>query len=510
MGNVKLIWATPNAEQLIVKMARVSAPANQDNMDTAPRLLNYLIKHKHWSPYEMANLCVEIETTRGISAQILRHRSFSFQEFCLSGDTVILVSGGPGTSLQRLKIKDLFNKWNKSSFKARFARSYDTDIKRFIDVPILSVYESGEKPVYRFFINTGHSTKTIDCTNEHKVLTKEKGFVDFSVAYTEGLTIALNGEQATPLPYQDPQVLQQHAWMGSEKFALEFGIKSVTARKWFRQHGIKPYNSRTAPKTDINPSFNAKKTSFMTWARKNILKEQCEKCGHKGTTSRLELSHVIAHDGDPALCFDEDNLQTLCASCHRKHDIQIQGKKFGWTVGMTAKWGTITTREFLGMQPTYDIEMDHPTHNFVANGIIVHNSQRYADVGELGSSVVPHLRRQDSKNRQNSIDDLSSDVIAGYYRRIGHLFEDAEHLYREMVSAGVAKECARNVLPIATKTRMYMNGTLRSYIHYLQVRTHESTQLEHRQIAEQIKDIFCEQFPIIGEAVFSVEGAASR
>jgi thymidylate synthase (FAD) len=213
MSNVKLIWATPDAESLITKMARVSAPANQDNMDTAPRLLKYLIKHKHWSPYEMANLCVEIETTRGISAQILRHRSFSFQEF----------------------------------------------------------------------------------------------------------------------------------------------------------------------------------------------------------------------------------------------------------------------------------------------------SQRYADVGELGSSVIPHLRRQDTKNRQNSIDDLSSDVIAGYYRRIGHLFEDAEHLYREMVSAGVAKECARSVLPIATQTRMYMNGTLRSWIHYLQLRCDAGTQLEHRQIAEQIKDIFCEQFPIIGEAVFSAD-----
>ncbi len=170
MSNVKLVWVTPNAEELITRMARVSAPSNQDNMDTAPRLLKYLIKHKHWSPYEMANLCVEIETTRGISAQILRHRSFSFQEF----------------------------------------------------------------------------------------------------------------------------------------------------------------------------------------------------------------------------------------------------------------------------------------------------SQRYADVSELGSSVIPHLRRQDIKNRQNSIDDLSPDVIAAYYRRIGNLFEDAEHLYREMVSSGVAKECARAVLPIATKTRMYMNGTLRS------------------------------------------------
>ena len=210
MSSAKLVWVTPNAEEMIVKMARVSAPSNQDNMDTAPRLLKYLVKHKHWSPYEMANLCVEIETTRGISAQILRHRSFSFQEF----------------------------------------------------------------------------------------------------------------------------------------------------------------------------------------------------------------------------------------------------------------------------------------------------SQRYADVGELGSSVIPHLRRQDIKNRQNSIDDLSPDVIAGYYRRIGHLFEDAEHLYREMVSSGVAKECARAVLPIATKTRMYMNGTLRSFIHYIQVRTHPSTQLEHRQIAEDIKQIFCEQFPVIGEAVF--------
>ena len=210
MSNVKLIWVTPNAEELITRMARVSAPSNQDNMDTAPRLLKYLIKHKHWSPYEMANLCVEIETTRGISAQILRHRSFSFQEF----------------------------------------------------------------------------------------------------------------------------------------------------------------------------------------------------------------------------------------------------------------------------------------------------SQRYADVSELGSSVIPHLRRQDIKNRQNSIDDLSPDVIASYYRRIGNLFEDAEHLYREMVSSGVAKECARAVLPIATKTRMYMNGTLRSWIHYLQVRTSSETQLEHREIALAIKDIFCKEFPIIGEAAF--------
>jgi thymidylate synthase (FAD) len=211
--NVDLVWVTPSSEEMIVKMARVSAPANQDNMDTAPKLLRYLIKHKHWSPFEMANMTVEIETTRSISAQIIRHRSFSFQEF----------------------------------------------------------------------------------------------------------------------------------------------------------------------------------------------------------------------------------------------------------------------------------------------------SQRYADTKELGPAVIPHLRRQDHKNRQNSIDDLSSEDVANYYRRISLLFEDAEHLYREMVSQGIAKECARSVLPLGTQTRLYMNGTLRSWIHYLQLRCDPGTQFEHRQIAEWIKQIFCKQFPVIGEAVFQEE-----
>jgi thymidylate synthase (FAD) len=209
--NVSLVWVTPQAEELITRMARVSAPKNQGNMETAPKLLRYLITHQHWSPYQMANMCVEINTTRAISAQIIRHGSFSFQEF----------------------------------------------------------------------------------------------------------------------------------------------------------------------------------------------------------------------------------------------------------------------------------------------------SQRYADINELGSAVIPHLRRQDHSNRQNSIDDLTSEDVANFYRRISQLFEDTEHLYREMVSHGIAKECARNILPLGTQTKIYMNGSLRSWIHYLQLRTSNGTQAEHKQIAEKIKRIFCAQFPVIGEAVFS-------
>lgn len=207
--NVELVWATPNAEALVTKMARVSAPNNENNLETAPRLLRYLITHKHWSPFEMVNLCVKIKTQRDISAQILRHRSFSFQEF----------------------------------------------------------------------------------------------------------------------------------------------------------------------------------------------------------------------------------------------------------------------------------------------------STRYAKIEDI---CIPKLRRQDMKNRQNSIDDLDSDTVLLYTYKIDDIVKISYNLYNEMLDKGIAKETARRILPLCTNTTLYMNGNLRSWIHYLDLRTHVSTQLEHRLIAKEIQDIFTEQFPVIAEAAFNI------
>jgi thymidylate synthase (FAD) len=203
-----LFWATPNAEAMITAMARVSAPQNQNNMETAPRLLAYLIKHKHWSPFEMANLCVKIRTERDISAQILRHRSFSFQEY----------------------------------------------------------------------------------------------------------------------------------------------------------------------------------------------------------------------------------------------------------------------------------------------------STRYA---EAQSYAVPVFRRQDTVNRQNSIDDLSQDMKNQLAAMTEQTLNQCKETYQTMLRLGVAKETARRILPLCTKTTLYMNGTLRSYIHYLELRTDKATQLEHRVIAEGIKQIFREQFPVLANVIFN-------
>lgn len=204
---VKLIHCTPDAERLIVKMARVSAPENADNMETGPRLLRYLIKHRHWSPFEMASMCVQIETERDIAAQILRHRSFSFQEF-----------------------------------STRYAK--------------------------------------------------------------------------------------------------------------------------TAP------------------------------------------------------------------------------------------------------------------------------------------AEIPALRRQDTKNRQNSFDDLELELAEKLMTKAGGAMIAAYRAYDDMLEAGVAKECARRILPLCTPTTLFMHGTLRSWLHYIDVRTDPSTQLEHRVIAEGCRDIFSREFPVIAEAAW--------
>jgi thymidylate synthase (FAD) len=204
---VKLIHCTPDAERLIVKMARVSAPENADNMETGPRLLRYLIRHRHWSPFEMASMCVQIETERDIAAQILRHRSFSFQEF----------------------------------------------------------------------------------------------------------------------------------------------------------------------------------------------------------------------------------------------------------------------------------------------------STRYA---KTALAEIPALRRQDTKNRQNSFDDLDPELTEELMTRIGGSLVNAYRTYDQLLEAGVAKECARRILPLCTPTTLFMHGTLRSWLHYIDVRADPSTQLEHRVIAEVCRDIFSREFPIIAEAAW--------
>ena len=157
-------------------------------------------------------------------------------------------------------------------------------------------------------------------------------------------------------------------------------------------------------------------------------------------------------------------------------------------------------------QSTMTLEIE--TTRAIAAQILRHRSftfqefsQRYAASTALGEIDLPELRRQDAKNRQNSTDDLDPEIADKFNRQMITLFSSAKALYTQMLEDGVAKECARMVLPLRTPTRIYMTGSCRSWIHYINLRSAHGTQKEHMVIAEACRKVFTEQFPAVSEAL---------
>ncbi len=130
-------------------------------------------------------------------------------------------------------------------------------------------------------------------------------------------------------------------------------------------------------------------------------------------------------------------------------------------------------------------------------------SQRYAPVTEMPE--IPQLRTQDVKNRQNSIDNLDEALDKKFQFEIAKQYCEAYRLYRDMIDAGIAKECAREVLPLASPTKLYMNGSIRSWLHYCDLRTNHGTQKEHAQIAAQVQDILYKELPSVCNAMWDKE-----
>ena len=158
---------------------------------------------------------------------------------------------------------------------------------------------------------------------------------------------------------------------------------------------------------------------------------------------------------------------------------------------------------------TVSMTMEINTNRGIAAQVLRHRSftfqefsQRYADTKLLEQTIpVPHLRKQDKKNRQNSTNDLPPGMVADYQKKIEEHFEAGMALYNNLLDNGVAKECARFVLPLSVGTRIYMTGSARSWMHYINLRTANGTQQEHMELAEQCKEIFIQVFPDLSEAL---------
>lgn len=154
---------------------------------------------------------------------------------------------------------------------------------------------------------------------------------------------------------------------------------------------------------------------------------------------------------------------------------------------------------------TLCLEID--TERDIAAQILRHRSFSFQEFSTRYAATsraqVPEFRRQDVNNRQASHPDLSDVTQTAAQQAAENLINEVYNLYWELLSEGVARETARRILPLCTPTKLYMHGTLRSWIHYIELRTEAGTQLEHRLIAEQCKEIFTREFPVIAEAVFS-------
>jgi len=555
--------AGKTAQEVITYNARVSNPGNQNNFNTAAGLLRFCIREEHWSIFEQADLTLEINTTRGIAPQILRHKSFFFQEFCLSGDTEIYFDLPHSLSsnkrdLHKMKLEDIHRKWNENDYKKNkmqnmHIRIYDEDTKEFTHSTIKEVYKTGVKPLFEITLENG---KKIKSTKEHKFYT-ENGFMSLE----DAVNLKVNNNTATMgkesfFACNGVPVYQNYEWMKLQKeksIEEKTGVHGIadtadvsyhTIRKWLKRLNLQFTKSEVASYTEVwNKGrygyswgkhsqetielmrLKAKKgedsnlwrggvdrdwriyiTDEISKDRKFFFEKYNYSCNTCGSSEKLQLHHIIPVFENPNLALDKDNIEVLCKKCHSEHHKNSGHHKI-WSKNskgntLSLKYSKVVSVKYIGEEMTYDLEINHKNHNYIANGIVVHNSQRYADT-KLLTEEIPQveLRRQDVKNRQNSTDDLDPELVKAFHQRGKMLFAESQELYDDMLESGVAKESARFYLPIATPTRLYMKGTVRSWIHYISLRAKPATQKEHRDIAEAAKCIFCCQFPDIAEAL---------
>ena len=240
-------------------------------------------------------------------------------------------------------------------------------------------------------------------------------------------------------------------------------------------------------------------TDYIGKYRDKFLKEANYKCSKCESNNKLELHHIIPVYVDKEKAFDLNNIEVVCSACHDIiHGLDKKIPK-GSGNSLTKRFSPIKYLEYVGEQNTYDLEINHSSHNYVANGIITHNSQRYANPQDMQTSfVLREARLQDEKNRQNSITTDDEELQNQWNQAQQDVIDLAKEAYGWAILNGIAKEQARVVLPEGnTVSRLYINGTIRSWIHYIELRSANGTQREHMQIAIACAEAIAKIFPLI-------------
>ena len=514
MSNVNLVWVTPDAENLLTYIARVSNPANQQKQleSESPeqmnsRLIGYLIKHKHWSPFEMVNACFEITTTRAISAQILRHRSF-----CLGANTEIWFDL-PADKYRPYKkrIEDLYDNFHFGSkpsginkirmpmqnrIKAMRIRCLNEETG---DITHTHINDITKNKAHLFKV-TLESGEVIEASKEHHFFT-DMGWLTLEEALNKKAKVTIQTNKSkVERQYTFPQIDEANEiWLPIKSWE-NYYISNMGRLKRVGKHSQGKIRIGTPSKSNGYPILSLNKPGVQKEYPVHTLVLKTFK-------PQEDYTNLVArHKNHNKLDNRLDNLE-WGSDLDNKMDTYTEGL----CKQLTTKFVEIISVEDLGVQDSYDISVDGPWHNFVANNIVVHNSfqefsQRYSSVAELPEFHYPEIRYAGTTNRQASLtmEDAGISKEDHYTQALiaKTAIDDAMDAYQTLLDKGVAPESARMVLPMCSPTRLYMNGTIRSWIHYLQIRIDEAhVQKEHVEIAKQINNILSNLLPLTWKAL---------
>jgi thymidylate synthase (FAD) len=446
------------------------------------KLLRYLWENKHATPFEMAGMTIEVQAPIFVFREWHRHRTQ-----CLVGETMIACVSPNGTTYQR-SIKNIFDlkyggvedtqprtrngtsrggtpvrrearrvvPWRKRvlpNCQARALRVLNETTGEFETAPMADVWESGTKPVFCVKTETG---RTVEASAEHPFFTRD-------------------------------------GW----KKLKELRVGDSLARI-----GVVATRERPLP-----PALRAGIGVWTSMMRARLIRQPtdfCYLCETEFKFSILELDHVVPVSADLLRALDATNLRPICPRCHKNKSAAEQPSREGMT-RRGVRWERVVEVREVGDAPTYDIEVDGPHHNFVANGLVVHNSynemsSRYMPLPDV--NYIPSVERLMLNSKTNKqagtvkgSEEMTEPKAGAVRHALSLLYGDQQRAYEEFLKWGVPKELARVHLPVGRYSRMRASANLRNWLAFLTLRMDEKAQWEIRQYANVVGEIISAQFP---------------
>ena len=464
--------------------------------DSAEKFIRGIIKRGHESVIEHASVSFKIVCDRGVTHELVRHRVASYSQestrYCVAGD-MKLTTVNPHFNMTVENLWEHIQLSRNGSWKRILIKQFNEETGLLVYSKIKNVFRTGVKDVFQIVTDLGYILK---CTNDHEIYTP-KGYVKLS-ALTVGEKIYVNGTQIN-----SELLYRNHDWLYHQNITLnktfvaiaaEFGYNVSTLKKWARkfhlpQKGTGYFNRGRSPwNKDLNEFDDDRVKKMITAIRvyhcngrhdgeTMILKRDtsvyqkyiADKCFICGKTFGLQVHHKDENRNNN----QPENLVTLCNSCHlRVHSKNLE----------TIFADRIKSIEYVGQAEVYDIEMNSPFHNFIANGVVVHNCDYSA--GKFGGELTfikPCFWSEDDEK----------------FRLWSATMALVERNYLAMRAAGARPEEARSILPNSLKTEIFVTMNLRELRHFLRLRTSEKAHPQMRQIALKILDVLTEKLPAV-------------